>query len=152
MSEVLQNKETWPVIDREQLLKDSQNREFARLSSFFETDVFTPIDSENILINLWNKHPQTIPYILEYKANFNAWIERFLVGVSANNENQVNQTEKVMELENKIAVVLREKLEKLWVSTELIKQISENADKFKKVFLKLIYIYLNEKFEKQEHF
>lgn len=45
-----------------------------------------------------------------------------------------NQTEKVMESENKIAVVLRERLEKLWVSTELIKQISENADKFKKVF------------------
>lgn len=47
---------------------------------------------------------------------------------------QPNQTEKVIESENKIAVVLRERLEKLWVSTELIKQISENADKFKKVF------------------
>jgi len=47
---------------------------------------------------------------------------------------QTNQTEKVMESENKIAVVLRERLEKLWVSPELITQISENADKFKKVF------------------
>lgn len=47
---------------------------------------------------------------------------------------QANQTEKVMESENKIAIVLREKLEKLWVSPELITQISENADKFKKVF------------------
>lgn len=47
---------------------------------------------------------------------------------------QANQTEKIMESENKIAVVLRERLEKLWVSTDLIKQISENADEFKKVF------------------
>ncbi|MBW7954272.1 hypothetical protein H3C61_00465 [Candidatus Gracilibacteria bacterium] len=47
---------------------------------------------------------------------------------------QANQTEKVMESENKIAVVLRERLEKLGVSPELMTQISENADKFKKVF------------------
>lgn len=56
---------------------------------------------------------------------------------------QSNQTEKVMESENKIAIVLRERLEKLWVSTELIKQISENADKFKKIFPE-INLYLSQ--------
>jgi hypothetical protein len=51
-AQILQNNETSPAIDRDKLLKDSQDREFDRLFSSLESDRYTLFDLQDIVIQI----------------------------------------------------------------------------------------------------
>lgn len=110
---VLQQNETSPAIDREQLLKDSQDREFDRLLSSLESDRYTLFDLQDIVIQIWNNNPKAQPYILEFIASRTTQLQQVLM------QNKPWRTEKLAEKSTlNISQEQKEKLVKSW-ETEL---------------------------------
>ena len=136
MSETLALKpnDTLPVINRTELLKDSQNREFNRLLWTLESDRFSLVDLEDILIQIWESNPKARPYILDFRANFNAWLEQIFVQskpwITASNDNKKEQN-------ITLTPSVQEELVKTWES-----EIKSREQELKKLEQKLIQINL----------
>lgn len=78
MSEVLQQHDTLPAVDREKLLNEAQNRELDRLFSSLESDRFSLQDVQKLLIQIWQNIPKTRPYITEFIAWRSEWVKQVL--------------------------------------------------------------------------
>jgi hypothetical protein len=77
--EQLRNHETLPVIDREKLLIDSQDRELNRLFWTLESDRFSLFDVEDTLIKIWQNNPKARPYIAQFVSSQKSSVESMLM-------------------------------------------------------------------------
>lgn len=77
--EQLRNNEKWPVIDREKLLKQYQDRELGRLFWTLESDRFSLFDVENTLIQIWQNNPKARPYITQFVSSQKSSLESMLI-------------------------------------------------------------------------
>lgn len=77
--EQVRNNERWPVIDREKLLKQYQDRELGRLFWTLESDRFSLFDVENTLIQIWQNNPKARPYIAQFVSSQKLSLESMLM-------------------------------------------------------------------------
>ncbi|MDD3144740.1 MAG: hypothetical protein PHV23_01370 [Candidatus Gracilibacteria bacterium] len=87
--QLLQNNETGPVIDREQLLKDSQNKEFDKLMLSLESDRYTLFDLQDIIIQIGKNNPQAQPYIEDFIASRTSKLQQVLMENRDDNKTEV---------------------------------------------------------------
>lgn len=109
--EQIRHNETWPVIDREKLLRDSQDRELNRLFWVLESDQFSVFDVEDTLIQLWQNNPKARPYIAQFVNSQNSSLESILMR-NANNETRENpETTKRLNLYKNLTKDLQKSLQ-----------------------------------------
>lgn len=109
--EQIRHNETWPVIDREKLLRDSQDRELNRLFWVLESNQFSVFDVEDTLIQLWENNPKARPYIAQFVNSQNSSLESILMR-NANNETRENpETTKRLNLYQNLTKDLQKSLQ-----------------------------------------
>lgn len=109
--EQIRHNETWPVIDREKLLRDSQDRELNRLFWVLESDQFSVFDVEDTLIQLWQNNPKARPYIAQFVNSQNSSLESILMR-NTNNETRENpETTKRLNLYQNLTKDLQKSLQ-----------------------------------------
>lgn len=69
MSEVLKNNELAPFIDRSKLLNESKNKEFQRVFSCLQSDRYSLLDVQDMILQIWSASPEAQQYICDFKAS-----------------------------------------------------------------------------------
>lgn len=92
--------------------------------------------------NWWQAHEDTIKKIYSPEELSKIQILWNFITNSPASENNKPSYESI-KAENKIAIMLTQKLQEIWISPELISQITDNAEKFKQVFPE-IELYLSQ--------